>query len=410
MSQPLHLFDAFGVEIEIMIVDATELSVRPIADAVLRDAADEIVSDVEDGEISWSNELAAHVIELKCTAPAPSLEGLGEAFHASALRVNERLAPHGARLLPGGAHPWMVPDREFVRWPHEYGEVYQAFDRIFDCRGHGWSNLQSVHLNLPFQGDEEFGLLHGAIRMVLPLLPALCASTPILERQLHAARDARMAVYKTNARRVPLVSGRVVPEPASSHAEYQARILEPLYRAIAPLDPDGILQHEWLNARGAIARFDRDAIEIRVMDAQEHPFADVARCAAATAVVRALTEGRWCAPATQAEWPTERLAELIDQTIVSAEDAVIADADYLAALGFSGDRARAHEVWQHLFEATGVLSASDAIARPLETYLRHGTLATRLVDALDGPPSDAALHRVWAQLADCLQSGADFVP
>ena len=47
---------------------------------------------------------------------------------------------------------------------------------------------------------------------------------------------------------------------------------------IAPLDPDGTLQHEWLNSRGAIARFDRNAIEIRVLDIQECPVADLAIC------------------------------------------------------------------------------------------------------------------------------------
>ncbi|HAL85576.1 MAG TPA: hypothetical protein DCM31_01010, partial [Deferribacteraceae bacterium] len=37
-----------------------------------------------------------------------------------------------------------------------------------------------------------------------------------------------------------------------------------MYRDIAPYDPECILQEEWLNSRGAIARFDRKAIEIRL--------------------------------------------------------------------------------------------------------------------------------------------------
>ena len=53
-------------------------------------------------------------------------------------------------------HPWMDP-RAASLWPHEYGEVYAAYDRIFDCRRHGWANLQSVHLNLPFADEREFG-------------------------------------------------------------------------------------------------------------------------------------------------------------------------------------------------------------------------------------------------------------
>ena len=57
--------------------------------------------------------------------------------------------------MPGGAHPWMDPARETRLWPHEDNEIYEAFDRIFGCTGHGWSNLQCVHLNLPFDDDEN---------------------------------------------------------------------------------------------------------------------------------------------------------------------------------------------------------------------------------------------------------------
>ena len=79
------------------------------------------------------------------------------AFAAGVARVNELLAPHGARLMPGAAHPWMNPDTETRLWPHDDDTIYRAYDRIFDCRGHGWSNLQSMHVNLPFADDDEFG-------------------------------------------------------------------------------------------------------------------------------------------------------------------------------------------------------------------------------------------------------------
>ena len=57
----------------------------------------------------------------------------------------------------------------------------QAFDRIFSCQGHGWANLQSMHINLPFADDAEFGRLHAAIRFLLPLLPGLTASSPVMD-------------------------------------------------------------------------------------------------------------------------------------------------------------------------------------------------------------------------------------
>ncbi len=91
---------------------------------------------------------------------------------------------------------------------------------------------------------------------------------------------------------MPSVAGAVVPEPVFTRREYEDDLLGGIYRDLAPLDPEGVLRHEWVNARGAIARFDRGAIEIRVLDVQECPAADLAVAGATIAVVRALVEER----------------------------------------------------------------------------------------------------------------------
>jgi gamma-glutamyl:cysteine ligase YbdK (ATP-grasp superfamily) len=286
-----HLFEAFGVELEYMIVDAETLSVRPIADRLIYEVAGRYVSEIELGDVAWSNELAQHVVELKTNGPVDSLESLSARFQEHVARVNHLLRPMNARLLPTAMHPWMDPHAELRLWPHEQGPIYEAFNRIFDCRGHGWANLQSVHLNLPFADDAEFGRLHAAIRLLMPIMPALAASSPVVDRKVTGILDNRMRVYQGNARRVPSVAAAVVPEPVFTRADYEEQILRRIYRDIAPLDPEGVLQHEWLNARGAIARFDRNTIEVRVLDVQECPQADLAICAAIVAVLRAMTDG-----------------------------------------------------------------------------------------------------------------------
>src|SRR5678809_520166 len=90
----------------------------------------------------------------------------------------------------------MNPERETRLWPHEDNEIYEAFDRVFGCTGHGWSNLQCTHLNLPFAGDAEFARLHAAIRLVLPIIPALAASSPILDSRLTGLMDTRLHCYR----------------------------------------------------------------------------------------------------------------------------------------------------------------------------------------------------------------------
>src|SRR5207245_1950863 len=105
-------------------VDAESLNVLPVADEVLRSVAGEYVNDVERGDISWSNELALHVLELKTTEPAPHFDGLAAMFQENVRAINERLVPFGGWLMPSAMHPWMEPFREMRLWPHDYSPVY----------------------------------------------------------------------------------------------------------------------------------------------------------------------------------------------------------------------------------------------------------------------------------------------
>ncbi len=399
------LFSRFGVELEYMIVDAQSLSVRPIADELLCPAAGNLSGEVDRGEIGWSNELVAHVVELKVSEPAPTLESLSPLFQSNIREVNSLLAPLGARLMPAGMHPWMDPETETRLWPHEYGEVYRAFDRIFGCRGHGWANLQAAHLNVPFADDDEFARLHAAIRLVLPILPALSASSPIVEGRITGLLDNRLEVYRTNSREIAGVAGRVIPEAAFTQAAYEAQILEPLYAEIAPHDPERVLQHEWLNARGAIARFSRNTIEIRVLDVQECPQADLAICAATVAVLRALVAERWSPVTLQQAAAVEPLASVFLTAIRSADEALIYDDEYLRLFGYSGDSCTVGELWQHLFAALPELMAESSPWRePLTTIVDEGPLARRILDAL--PDND--LETVYEELCRCLQEGEMF--
>ncbi len=410
-SYPLGLGSAFGVELEYMIVRADSLDVLPVADQLLAgvgaDGGD-AAPEGPHGRVGWSNELVLHLLEFKCLAPEPRLEPMAEHFQRHVRLANQQLAAFGGRLLPTAMHPWMQPAREMRLWPHDNGEIYAAFDRVFGCTGHGWANLQSAHLNLPFANDEEFGRLHAAIRLVLPALPALAASSPLQEGSYTGFADTRLETYRHNARRLPIISGRVIPEPVFTRAKYEGELLASLYAAIAPHDPAGLLQEEWLNARGAIARFARGAIEIRLLDVQEQPGADLAICALVAAAVQALADGRWLATARQRDFTVPQLERLLLRCIAAAEDAVIDDAEYLAAFGLPAAPLPAGEFWRRLADE---LLPRDAPARaPLALISAQGTLATRIRAACGAAPGRERLRAVYGELADCLQEGRSFAP
>ena len=436
MSERLGLFEATGIEIEYAIVDRTSLDVRPVCDGLIAAMAGEPASELDRGPIAWSNELALHVLELKTNGPAARLEGLGALFHEEVLTAIDglegleglgRLGESGgldgsggleesggldgagglnATLLPGGMHPWMDPMTETRLWPHEYNDVYRTFDRIFGCSGHGWSNLQSTHVNLPFSGDEEFARLHAAIRVVLPLIPALAASSPFLDRTLQPSLDARLEAYAKNAARIPEVTGLVIPDAVSSEQEYRDLILRPMYQALQPHDPAGVLRHEWANARGAIARFERGAIEIRVIDAQECPATDLAIVALVSGVVRALTEERWMAVPRINAIGTQDLAAVFRSAVKLGGDAVVSDLRLLGALGWPRSDATAIQLWRSLADRIAPDHVPDEYGSALETIVGRGTLASRMARSHG---CGSSIESIAGRLVDCLVADQPFV-
>ena len=403
---PLHAFAAYGIEIEYAIVDRDSLDVRAIADRLLADVAGAEVNEFADGPIAWSNELSLHVIELKTNGPAASLDGLDGLFSAEVARINKLLSAYNARILPGPMHPWMDPLTEQRLWPHEQNEIYAAYDRIFNCRGHGWANLQSMHINLPFADDGEFVRLHDAIRIALPLLPALAAASPYVDGKASGFLDTRLETYRLNQKRIPEITGRVVPDRIASIDEYHARILQPMFRAMAPHDPQGVLHGEWLNSRGAIARFDRGAIEIRILDAQESPRADLAVARAVVALVRDLYEERASTAAAQAAVSTANLADLFERALREGEQTKVSDPTVLSALGLGEAPQTMAEIWRVVCSRNGLLHGSDG--ETLAALLQRAPLARRLLERGGERPTRDALRDIYRQLCQTLEANAFF--
>ncbi|CAN5349117.1 glutamate-cysteine ligase family protein [soil metagenome] len=410
-KRPLHLFDGYGVEMEYMIVDRDSLSVLPVSDKLLESVAGSIVNELSRGPIAWSNELVLHVIEIKTDGPATTLTGLGDVFQQEVREVNKKLESLNARLMPGAMHPWMDPFTEIKLWPHEYNPIYEAYNRIFDCRGHGWANLQSTHLNLPFNGDAEFERLCAALRILTPLLPALSATSPIADGEKKPFLNYRMEVYRTNSSKIPFITGRIIPERVFTRDDYYSSIFEPMYRDIASHDPKGILQDEWLNSRGVMARFDRGAIEIRVIDIQECPKADIAILQLFVVVTKLLMTQKWSSRDVQKTWSEEDLYTILMAVIKDGEKAVITNPEYLQLFGINKSKMEAGDLWQHLYEQ---VKDSDSIDKDskmaLQIIFDHGPLARRILNALPESFTKSDLKFVYGNLCDCLENEEMFIP
>lgn len=404
----LPLFSAYGVEIEYMVVDK-DCVISSTVDTFLNDLEQSPHSDVRtaampQGRVEWSNELVAHVAEAKCAEPEPTLSAFLFPLEAALSHAESLLGSRGLCLMPSAAHPWANPAQTML-WPHEYHDIYAEYDRIFGCNTHGWTNLQSVHLNLPFATPEEFGRLHAAIRLVLPLIPALAASSPYLDGQFTGLLDARMQHYRYNSMAIPAMTGDLIPEPVFTPEEYDTRILQPIYAQSAPLDPMGILHDEWANARGAIARFDRNAIEIRVTDSQECPLADLAVCFAIAEVVRLLVDEKLAPYAAQQGWSVARLYRLFYDACRDAEQAPVLDPYYAALFGVKASNLSTppsfRDLWLSLFQRVEL--QSTLFAPFFHHWEQHGPLARRMLRHAGMQPTPDSLLHISHELCACLR-------
>ena len=399
----LSLFKGFGVELEYMIVDCDTLNIKPIADKLLEDMAGNVVADFENGEIAWSNELVLHVLEMKTNGPASTLSGLHKKFSANIKMANQHLKKYNAMLMPSGAHPFMNPHTETNIWPHEYNEVYELYNRIFNCKGHGWSNLQSTHINLPFANDDEFKRLHAAVRLLLPIIPALSASTPILDSQFHGYKDHRLDYYRKNQAKVPEIAGKVIPERVFSQAEYENQIFGPIHKAILPYDKDGVLDKYFLNSRGAIARFDRMAIEIRIIDIQECPKMDLAILELVVETLKYIMEKSQPIE-KQMLWSENELVSIFIDTYKDAEETFISNANYLTLFDYPFSSGIAQHLWKHIVKKLKFQSPE------IDFLLEHGSLATRMLNFVGEDFSRQKLQSLNAELCKCLATNTFFKP
>jgi hypothetical protein len=244
------------------------------------------------------------------------------------------------------------------------------------------------------------------------ILPALAAASPYADGRAPGPLDYRVEAYRTNAEAVPQINGDLVPDIVENRTDYERRVLQPMFQAIRSHDPDGILQHEWLNARGVIARFDRSALEISVIDTQECPSVDVAFAALVFDLAQSLYEREFARPTFETQLPNRTLAEILLKCVHDADRARIDSPEFLQLFGVARRECTAGALWENIAERLERESSTYARLwrNTMEFVVTRGPLSRRLLRAIGPRPSRAALHELYAALCDALESGKPFDP
>lgn len=394
------LFEVYGIESEYMIVDRKTLGIRPYAEKVLQVYSQgSIENEVERGDVAWSNELVSHVIEIKSNGPAKNLDDLHKAFVKTLEEIDAILKNYGAKLMPTSMHPFLNPSDGVELWPYGQKEIYESYDRIFNCKGHGWSNLQSVHINLPFANEDEFARLHAAMRIVLPLVPFISASSPIVENAKGEFPDMRLKFYEQNQKKVPEIVGEVIPEQIFSFSQYND-LYQSIYKAIAPYDDLGVLQNPWLNSRGVIPKFDVGALELRAMDIQECPQMDFTLIEVLVYLFKSLVNEEHMSFEEQKKVTTSWLKNQYD--LSNRYDATLSE-NYAQILGLKKKAITAKSFFEQLRDKQGLGALT---LQGLETFSQYGNLSNRIVHALE---KGKTAEEIYFSLCGCLERNSPFI-
>lgn len=288
-GRPYHAFEVCGIELEYAVVDK-DLNCVSLVDPAFRVFAGRATSDVELGVVGFSNEIVDHVFEIKTTVPLKSLVETENVLLEGVRRFAAVLADRfDARLLPTGMHPWLDPKKAHL-WSRSNRRIYDTYARLFDVRTHGWANVQACHVNLPMGTDKDAVAMMTAATVLVPYLPAISASTPMHDGDLQPSADSRLAWIIQHQTRVPESCGDIVPEYVSSLKQYKEDVLGRMYAAVDRLPDAQVLRREFFNARGAVFKFSRKSMEVRVLDVQECIKMDMAIAAFTRAALRGLTE------------------------------------------------------------------------------------------------------------------------
>ncbi len=276
-----------GPEHEFSIV-SDDLKILPIADKIIKDFRGRIVNFVELPRFTFGKELQMHVMEIKPNVPFRSPIEFEETMQDAVLTLSDFISrKYHAGLLGLGMHPLLRLGETGI-WNHRHRQIYEAYRRVFNLQRHGWLNIQSFQLNLPYANEKDGVLLHNLLAEICAYLPAVTASSPVYEGKLGEFVDNRLKFYAENQIEISSVTGSVIPESTSSFCQYKNEVIDRYSSDLAVAGAGKpIVGREWVNSRGVILRFDRKAVEIRVMDEQECIKSDVAL----SCFVRALAKG-----------------------------------------------------------------------------------------------------------------------
>jgi hypothetical protein len=364
-----------GTEHEFSINDR-QFRVLPVSDAIIRTLCGRYRSEILFGDVKLGKELQKSVLEIVPRNHADSIADL-EGQLVRGIRKFFHVFGNRCQLLGLGMHPTMRLDETAV-WDHDEGEYYEAYDRLFTIRQHGWLNIQALQVNISYSGEKDLVLHYNRLRSLLPYLIAVTAASPIVEGASTGTADNRLLSYRENQKEIPLICNHIIPEKIGSVHDYRQQ-QEAIFAELRARDA-AILCEEWVNSGGVIIRFSRRCLEIKAMDEQDCIRSDMAVCAFIRSLLRC--------PSLPLEQDRDALLALTEEAIQRG------------TAGLKGELFLLYErAWLHA-------TPEERVYLPyIRERIGHGSLAERVRDRY---ASDGAIEPVLGDLALALKTNVPY--
>jgi len=359
-----------GTEHEYSINDP-DLRPLPVSDRILKSICGRYESEILFGEVKLGKELQKTVLEIIPRSPADDLLSLETQVYRGVRKFYDIFRDQYV-LLGLGMHPTLKLEETAV-WDHDEGEYYEAYDRLFTIRQHGWLNIQALQINLSYRNEKDLVSTYNRIRSLLPYLIAVTASSPMVEGRLTGTCDNRLLYYRENQKEIPQICNNILPEKIRGIADYR-KAQEIVYAELRRRGA-GILCEEWVNSSGLIIRFSRKCLEIKALDEQESVRSDMAVCAFVRSLLRS--------PSISRDTDEESLPRLMETAIQRGTEELRPELTRLYS-----------KAWEHATED------ERRYLPVIADRIENGSIAERMTRRLSRDPD---IRPVLRELSTCLK-------
>ena len=377
------------IELDYFIADKDSLSPSPLAGKLLESAAGKKCSvyypDETKSYISWASGTGLCTLKIKADLGRCNIRDAEKSVYEQITIINKHLNKFNAFLLPSAVNPFTSVYYEVFKTYNS--EIPENSSTEFEC----CSGVHFMNLILKFEDENQFYRLFSAVRLILPIIPALTSGSPLLRSRYNGILDNGLDLVKSNRDGRSGSNVRIIPESVKNRKEYESGSIAEIYKS-----EKSNMGNDNYN-RTVTVDFERGRLSLKVFNMQESPHVDFALARFITYVLELLVNCR-CGAHNQASVSTEELSNLLDEVIEKGLTAISYNEDYLKLLSINRqEKLSAWGIWMILSKK--VRDYAGVKFPPVENILKTGSLSERILKQTD----KKTVFEVYKDLACCLE-------